>query len=521
MASTTFSSGTVVASSWLNDINDGVYDDVFASKAQHYSTITGDGTTDDSAGLSALFTSCVTNGWVCQLEGTKTYAIAGSNFTFPDGLRLLTNGATFKTTTTTTSNDVFMLVGDNTYIDELNVTIPTGVRRDRTIFVSGDNINIGKISLTSTDQQTTTEAGDYGVSINSCTNTRIGIIITSNIDRAVVVALNTDTWIGGLNIDECVRGAYIHGNTYLHIGKSTIHGNSPNATQTAGHNPVLLGRESADQTDITLQDFTIITAGEHGIRIGGGPQKRIYLVRPNVYGAAGNGIKILGTDNSAPVAGEYQEDIVIDNPIIEGCGTGSGSASNLCGILVERTNGININNPIIRPRGVANAHQYGIRVFACTDVMINNPLIEDTVAEGIRVDTADSGATSSGTDNVHINGGLIYDCGDDGLSLSASDSQVLSNIVTTGLRIQSNGNRGLAIATGTGGSFSACLINASTNGNTGGAIVCNSSAVTLQVKSSAAEITTTPLSGVTAANGSWYDDGTTLNYRKAGAWTAL
>lgn len=58
MTTTTFSAGTTVASTWLNDINDFVYDDIVNVKNSTYGAV-GDGTTDDTAALLAAFTAAM------------------------------------------------------------------------------------------------------------------------------------------------------------------------------------------------------------------------------------------------------------------------------------------------------------------------------------------------------------------------------------------------------------------------------------------------------------------------------
>jgi hypothetical protein len=70
MASTTFTSGTVVASSWLNDVNNATYNKLNGYiNAKEYGVV-GDGITNDTTALQVFFTACMT--------GKKGYLGAGT-----------------------------------------------------------------------------------------------------------------------------------------------------------------------------------------------------------------------------------------------------------------------------------------------------------------------------------------------------------------------------------------------------------------------------------------------------------
>lgn len=478
----------------------------------------GDNSTDDYTAIVSAATAAAAQGTQLVFDGTKTYKINQDTLTLPAGLNVRFNGAVLNFTKTQGSNTNPAVVITGPFnADFLRVNIPTGVVRNYGIIAEGNNVSIPRITLTSTDvQPQLAAAGDYGVKFANGARFLCDRIVTTNFDRAVVIDTTTDSTIGGINVDSYVRGVYEVDNTRLKIGASVIKTRSPNASNTAGHNGFL----SSGGTNNTFEDFTVLDAGEEGIRIGGGPQQNVMLVRPRVKDAQANAIKVLGTSNTSPVVGEYQQNLFIIDPICEDCGT-SGGSEDRNGILIQRSIGVQITNPIIRKRDNTYSAVYGILVYASEDVNITNPIIQDAQYSGIYMLT-DINSNVADLSRVDVIGGMVTDCGTDGLQISSTASATIRNVNVTGIKLFGNGRRGATLAAGSGGTFISCFLNAQFYGNTETTITSTSTGWMLDCFGVETYGTSpTSFASITAANSSRWSNETSFYVLKAGTWTAL
>ena len=481
----------------------------------------GNGTTDDYAAIVAAAAVALANGVPLNFAD-KIYAIAQDTLAFPS-IAVRTNGATLRFTKSQSTGIPAVTIPAGFSADAIAVEIPSGVTRPYGIIATGDDINIGLIKLTAVSQQAQLAlATDYGVKLYSGSRFRIGKIAITNYDRAVVIDTTNDSEVVSVDVTSYVRGLFIQDNLNLYVGKSDIKTRSANGSTTAGHNGVLFGRTARDQQYVTLEDFTVNNSGEHAIRIGGGPQKNIRLVRPNIFGAGRCGIKILGTDGTAPVLAEYHENVTIVDPVIEDCGVEVGQALNECGILVQRTNHCVITNPIVRNRVATNPAYFGIRGQGFTYLTIVNPMIRNVLSDGLYFSTDNSGESDASIIGLTIIGGRVRGCGDDGFSLVSSNSKDIADVTVTDLLLQENSNRGFVFSTATSGTLTNVTFKGTTYKNATAFGLSNSTGVTIDmVCDPSFGSAAVALSTITCANGSQASDGTSLNYRKAGAWVAL
>lgn len=505
---TTFSTGTVVLPVWLNDVNTTAYKRVMNVHDTTYGAV-GDGTTDDSTAIAAAFAAATTNAGEVHFQYGKTYAL-GSQLVIPAGAKVFTHGCTFKDLTGTAGSSPLITIDDNTTIvDDIAITVPTGITRTRSVSLNGDNIKVyGDIKATYTDQQAPSVNDDAAIRIVGCNRVFVfGRLITTKNDRGVQIHTSTEVTVAGMSISTYVRGLLIEDSTDVFVGKSKITTISPNASYTAGHVGVLLSSTSTDATrNITLEDFRIEDSGEHGIRLGGPEQmSNIYLVRVRTKNTGGSGIKILGTDSGAPTASNQR--IYIDNPIIEDCGTG-GLTTNMCGILVMFCVNVMITNPTIRKGSKIQCGYHGIRICASSDVVVTSPDVSDATSDNIVVD-----ATLADCTRITINGGITRTAGRDGIR-SLTGTGTIRRLVVDGLVCDSNAAYG-AFHTTSGGTTVACKYRVLTYNNTTAPASCDSTAVAWNGSGLG-------VPGWTAADGSiWQTEGTDLYRRKAGAWAVV
>lgn len=472
----------------------------------------GDGATDDSTKIINAANEASAQGVELVLNGAKTYAL-GSEITFPVGLRLKTNGATFTTALTTTGDTYLITVGDDTVIDELIVNIPTGKRRDRCVLFDGDDIRVGSVTVTSVDQQANTAAADGAVQVLTGARNSFGLIRVSKWDRSVVIASTAGCTVQRIEATNYVRALYLYDNNDLQINSGEVKTASPNASGSAGHNGVLMGCNSTDaQRDVTIRDFAVENAGEHGWRVGGPErQSKLKFLGCSACSCGGNGFKVLGTDSGTPTA--RNASIVIDNFVAEDVGTDASiGAPNRAGLYLAFVDDVQVAAPIVRPRDNATSAQYGMHINACADVFVTTPILRAANFDGLLLNAADGDNT-----NIQVNGGEARGCLRHGLNVLTAAAMITGRCLVDGFNSVANSNLGFNIDNS--GTMSENLFRLKTYGNTNGMGACNNTpGTTLQISGAPGS---TAISGISARNGSWIDDTTTLNIRKAGSWTAL
>lgn len=108
MADTTFSSGTVIASSWLNDINRTGYKTLVNLKNAPFNAV-GNGSTDDTAAVQAFFTYLAANGGIGLVPPGDYLVTSAISLTSPaKGFVVLGAGNTSVFKQRTTSNVTFL-----------------------------------------------------------------------------------------------------------------------------------------------------------------------------------------------------------------------------------------------------------------------------------------------------------------------------------------------------------------------------------------------------------------------------
>lgn len=119
MADTTFSAGTTVASSWLNDVNRATYKrQIFDVKSSTYGAV-GDGTTDDTTAIQAAITAAMVNGGIVYFPAgtykiTSTLNIKNSAASKKSGVWFVGQGmqsTTIKSYCTSNNNPLFRIRG--------------------------------------------------------------------------------------------------------------------------------------------------------------------------------------------------------------------------------------------------------------------------------------------------------------------------------------------------------------------------------------------------------------------------
>lgn len=458
--------------------------------------VVGDGSDETTLIQSALDAA---NGKTVVFERGKTYGINTTGLSVPAGSRIIANGCIFTPTVTTTSNSSLIRIVSNTTIDDLVVSVPTGIRWDRPISIIGDDINIGSIKLSSVDVQTTSESNDGGVKMAVSDRVNIGRIEVTNYDRAINLNDTDDVTIGGVLVSSYVRGVWASDCRNLKIGKSHIHTASPNAGVTSGHNALLIDATAANLTDsITFEDWDCRDAGEHGIRVGGAfTCRNVKIIRPSVRGCGASGIKVLGA------SGQYHEDLTIEKPVVYDCGVLSNNAA---GIMLQYVRRAVIDTPRVQKLNNANSAYYGVRITGGEFISILNPIISDALFHGISVDT-----NLGDNDHVTIHSGRIVNNVGSGIHITTTGITTRRLVVSGHPLFEGNG---VGIAFESGGTITRMSLT--------GEFYFNTASASLPTNDALVHFTG-EFSSTGAADGSMWQDFTAgkLKKRDGGAWTDL
>jgi hypothetical protein len=467
----------------------------------------GDGATDDEAAILVGLAKSAATGRELHFDGSKTYAIDAAAWTIQAGARLRTNGCTFKCLTSTTSNTVWLTLEGNTVLDRLVVDVPAGVRRDRAIKAEGDDITIeGGVALDSADVQATTDNDDCGIRFVG-NRIKVGGVKVNNYDKPVTVQSSTHVDLGRLDFTSYTRGLYLLDSSHVSFEPSHIRTASPNASYTPGHVAVLISCDTPGAThDITMPDFVVEDCGEHALRIGG-PETIYNVVAPRwrTKNTGGSALKVLGTDSGTPT--NRNRDIWTTDWIAEDAGVEGALTSNMCGALIMFADRVYVTNWTVKKNAKTYAAYAGARVVAAGDVWVTGQFT-DAQFDGVWAD----GSLGS-IDRLHA-AGIARACGRDGFRHTAGTDTHRRFYVD--MNVDSNTGVGFTVAIG-GGGLTDSLFRFKTHNNTAGAGACDSTAATLDVFGA---VGSTPLSGITAQNGSRWSDGTTTNLRVGSAWIA-
>lgn len=425
-------------------------------RASRYGVV-GDGTTSDQAAILTAANAAVAAGLPLVFDGTKTYNLTGQ-LAFPSGIKVRTNGAVFKCSGSASTTPIVTVAG-NSEFDELRVNIASGITRQRAVLVDGANtpVRIGSIEVTAVAQQGyVSTATDYGVRLYRLSNgSHIGRVKVDKYDLPAWIDTCTDTMVGYADITSYSRGLRITDALRVHVIGGYVRTRSANAvSMTAGWNGVLLSKESGTLANVTISDFVVENAAEHSFRLGGGPSYDVSFVRCVARSGDGTGFKALGTDNAAPIGGEYHRGVRYVDCVVEDCASGGGAATNLCGFLVERSTNVQIIRPIVRKNVEADAGHYGIHLYGVTDVQITDPRISEVANYGVYVPQNKTAAPAASV-RVLISGGVIKLC-QEGIWFTADGGLVHSKCRVENVLLDSNTNRGFVGVASGGGTFQNC-----------------------------------------------------------------
>lgn len=346
----------------------------------------GDGTTNDTVAIQAAFDSGKSP---IVFDGSKSYLVG--LMTVPSGTALITNGATFEGTSTA-SGTAYISMDDNTSADCIRLNLATGRTTRRPIQIIGNNVFIGKIIVTSVDQQANvTSSFDAAVKIDG-DHCYVNKIDVTNFDQAVQINNCNHVYVGNVHIESYVMGLRI-GSTatsHVYVMSGHIHTQSPNATGAAGENGINIQETSY----MYLNNMTVEDSGEHGIYCAGGLSFQQYYRMNNIQclNTGGCGIKIRGRHVNGDTNFLYRF-MSLSNILLQDCD----QTSNPC-LLMERVSSAIVTNLKCTSLTKATCATNGIEMSSCGNVYVVGAFIQDPGESAIALKSV----------NSYNDGGTVY-----------------------------------------------------------------------------------------------------------------
>lgn len=403
-------------------------------------------------------------------------------------------------------SDEYLTLAANTVIPgKLKITVPAGVTRNRVLGI-GAGCKIGSIEIVSVDQQANTGHSLHGAVRVTGDNVEIGSISVTNFDNAVVVYDVDNCNISKTTIDSYVRGLFIRDVTNSDFGNGLVKTASANASNSAGHNGILIDAVAADRATAGLKfgRWNIRNAGEHGFRIGGAGviTSNVSVSELTAQLCGASCVKILGS------SGKQHEFINI--AVLKSIDNGT-SDENGNGLQVAFVKNSTFGDILVTSQANARSAYHGIRFGGLNTVTFRNVMAYDASNHGFYFDPDFGGDI----DDVRIEGGIFQGNGGDGIHIDYTGRNVRRLVVAGYPTFVSNAGYGINSTNTSGGAVTRGFITGFSFFNTTGEIAGPLMAGVL------CDINLDAAPTFSAANGSTARDHAGTAYtRSGGSWVA-
>ena len=379
----------------------------------------GDGATDDTAALVAAGAS----GREVHFDGDKRYNFVGP-VTITSGTRWVTYGAQLYCATPRDAPS--LILEGEVSVDRLDVSFAGG-DADRGLLIRGSRVDVDWMRLVARAQDTNgnyrQRAMNIGVEGTGCTDVRIGTLISEGFTYGPAIWDSKDITIGRLQISGHLQGLLIRNSARVAVeGGSAKNPAQSLLTGGPGENGILIENSRTDTGagSITIRDFTVDGAGEHGFRISGQAIdgvtfdncKAVRTGSGTTVASGGCGFKVLGaTDDPSP--NNRHRNIRYLNCTVEDVANKIPSP-NCSGFNIGKCNGVVLENcSVVSTVAGQPSAAYGVVLIGSGNVTITNPRFENPTGDGIRLywtETTPTAQWGNEPTNITISGGVMIGC---------------------------------------------------------------------------------------------------------------
>lgn len=370
----------------------------------------GDGS-DETSALQAAFDAAAGNSLVFDRPGQFGFS---TPLSIPSDCRLTTNGTTLLLLADPGGASFAVTVSDRVSANELSVHAAGGFQARRVLLLGSDN-EIGRVRISSANQQVTSPSNVDGAFQIRGTHVHVGSVRISNFDTAGLCYLASHVVIDHVRITDYTNGMHLRESNWVQILSAQIDQPSPNATTVPGHNGVLI--ETCH--DILLSNATIHDAGEHAVRVGGYESSRLVFSNIQSIRPGQCGFKINPSDTV------FVRDVQISGLTVVDASATSATGTNEDGLRLEHCQHVIVDGFQVQRQILSTSCHVGIYIDSCVDVTVNGPRITDTNSHGIHLQD-----NAAAVNSIYINNPSIFAPGGDGIFIE-SPTQVLRDIIIT------------------------------------------------------------------------------------------
>lgn len=392
-----------------------------------------DGVTDATTSIQNAINATASALQPLYFGKSESYLLT-AQITIPDDAEIDLNGSTL--ILGYNAIGAAILCGDDVSIKNGTIQVPVTATQER-IVTTGARNRISNLLITSVNQQNNrSDNNDAALRIvgDDCTVSDVRVVNFDNAfqaasaDRCSLVNLRCTSYVRGLYVTECDYG------TVVGLVTET---RSPNATQSPGHNGLLLN----ETRWTSFSNIQVINAGEHGIRIGGSTTNGSHALTFSdvlVEKPGQCGFKIRDITNRTT-------DVQINGLMVLDCSFGGGSSSNEDALRIEKADHVVVTGMSSNVRDGGTSAYDGIHIYDSTDVTIVTPRIEDVARDGIHITDSDPGIETGPVNSIYIISPQIINANGNGVTIS-SPTEVLRDIYVTNLSIRAQTGYGVDIS---------------------------------------------------------------------------
>ena len=381
----------------------------------------GNGSDDDLSALTAACSAAASLGRPIDL-GAGAYALSGK-LNLPPSLRVLSAGASL--VALADRSDAMLAIQSRVSIaGHLTVTTNAeAVDTHRGVQIKGSDVSVSSLTIESPVDGAGSANGRADGLLVQGARVRIGNLAIRGFQRPLRIDHASRVRIDSAAIDGYVRGVYILGSQFVHLGSLDV-SRSFTAEASAGANSLLI--ESATDSPTTglfVADARLSGAGEHGVRLGGqSPISRVTFGSLTVEDCGRAGIKILG---GTLASGSIHTDINLANVRVMDAGQVN---DNTAAVQLHLCKRVSVQGLTVGRSAKAASVTNGVEVQGCEDIQITAPMITDVSVAGISL-IGNLGHSK----NIRLDGGMLRASQASGVGVRiATGSNSVSGLVLAG-----------------------------------------------------------------------------------------